>query len=62
MEARFGSLTANMDRFRLFGPDENAADLDPQVLGEWLRAHPFTHRLLHLAKRTRERRSGGGGR
>jgi DEAD/DEAH box helicase len=34
---------------RLFGPDENAADLDPQVLGEWLRAHPFTHRLLHLA-------------
>ena len=34
---------------RLFGPDENAADLDPQVLGEWLRAHPFTHRLLQLA-------------
>ena len=24
----------------LLGPDENAADLDPQVLGEWLRAAP----------------------
>ena len=48
---------------RLFGPDENTADLDPQAMGEWLRAHPFTHRLLQLtAEPVLADRPGGPGR